>query len=63
MCAKGIDFDLVSTILLLDIGTVPTLWHFYFFFYHQRCKISNKMKIKKYHTVGSMKYIANSSWH
>jgi hypothetical protein len=28
MCAKGIDFDLVSTILLLDIGTVPTLWHF-----------------------------------
>jgi len=32
MCVRGIDFACDSTMSLLDIGTVPPVWYFYFSF-------------------------------
>jgi len=31
ICAMGIDCDTVSTICLLDLGNIPTVWYFSFF--------------------------------
>ena len=31
MCVRGNNFTSVSTILLLDFGTMVTVWHFLFF--------------------------------
>ena len=30
-CVRGINFAYISTIVLLDFGTVLTLWYFFFF--------------------------------
>jgi len=31
LCVRGIDVDSVTTILIFDFGTVPTVWSFLFF--------------------------------
>ena len=34
MCVMGIDFPPISTIFLSNFGTVPTMWLFWFLFFH-----------------------------
>jgi len=34
ICVLGLSILSVSTIFLLDFGIVPTMWSFFFFFFH-----------------------------
>lgn len=46
-------FDL-STILILDFGTVPIMWYMYFFVFHFIIGITSAMKAIKIYTLTSM---------
>ena len=36
VCVRGVDFDSISTIFLLDFGNVPTVWDFKFTFHNMK---------------------------
>ena len=35
MCVRGINFASISTIFLLDMGTVATMWYFIVFHFYE----------------------------